>query len=84
MMAVIDFTPNASASVVSYQLRYVPGPDYHTDDESIDQTISAGSPLHFSTLAGLPVSGVTASYRIYAITADGNEHGSATVVITRP
>ena len=46
-MAVIDFTPSASASVVSYQLRYVPGPDYHTDDESIGQTISAGSPLHF-------------------------------------
>ena len=82
-LAALTYAPSPSASVVSYQLRYVAGPDYHTDDENVVATHAAGSPAHFETLLGLPAIGTTASYRIYAITADGNERGSNTVVVTR-
>lgn len=82
--AFIDFTPSPSASVVRHELRYVAGPDYDAEDEEIAGSINAGSPSHFETLAGLPIPGVTASYRVYAITADGNERTSNTVTVTRP
>lgn len=83
-LADITFTPSASASVVRYELRYVAGPDYHADDESVAGSLLVGSPLVFNTLAGLPGPGTTASYRVYAITAEGNERASNTVVVARP
>lgn len=83
-MADIAFIPSTSTSVVRYELRYVAGPDYNSEDESTAGTIAAGSPSVFHTLAGLPAPGTTASYRVYAITADGNERSSNTVVINRP
>jgi len=82
--AFLDATPSPSASVVTYQLRYVPGPTYNAEDENIVGNIATGSPLHFETLAGLATPGVTASFRLYAITAEGNERASDTVSITRP
>ena len=60
------------------------GPDYDADEENIVASVDVGQPSHFDTLAGLGSPGVTASYRIYAITADGNERASNTVTITRP
>ncbi len=83
-LAVIEFTPSPSTTVARHELRYVPGPEYNADDESIAGSINVGSPSRFETLAGLPVAGVTGSYRVYAITAEGNERTSATVVIARP
>ena len=81
--AVFTFAPSPSASVVSHQLRYVTGPDYRIEDENSVGSVAVGAPAHFETLLGLPGPGTTASYRIYAITADGNERGSNTVVVTR-
>ena len=43
-----------------------------------------GDPLAFSTLVGLAAPGASASFRIYAVTASGNEKGSATVKVARP
>ncbi len=83
-LAGLDFTPSTSASVVRHELRYVAGPDYDADEENIVASVDVGQPSHFDTLAGLGAPGVTASYRIYAITADGNERASNTVTITRP
>lgn len=83
-MAVIVFSPSSSANVVRYELRFVSGPDYHTDDESSDSSILASAPHRFQTLSGLPAAGTIVSCRVYAITADGNEKGSNTVVILRP
>ncbi len=83
-LASMDFTPSTSASVVRHEFRYVAGPDYDADEENIVASVDVGQPSHFDTLAGLGAPGVTASYRIYAITADGNERASNTVTITRP
>ena len=82
--ASLDFTPSTSASVVRHELRYVAGPDYDADEENIVASVAVGQPAHFDTLAGLGTPGVSASYRIYAITADGHERASNTVTITRP
>ena len=70
--------------MVRHELRYVAGPDYDADDENIVASVAVGSASHFETLAGLGTPGVTASYRVYAITGDGNERTSNTVTITRP
>jgi hypothetical protein len=82
--ASLDFTPSTSASVVRHELRYVAGPDYDADDENIVASVDVGQPSHFNTLAGLGSPNVTASYRIYAITAEDNERASNTVTVTRP
>jgi len=82
--ATLHFTPSTSASVVRHELRYVAGEDYDADDETIVGSVDVSGEPVFHTLAGLGAPGVTASYRIYAITADGNERASNTVVITRP
>ena len=84
VLAFFDFTPSTSASVVRHELRYVAGPDYDADDENIIASVNVGSPSHFETLTGLLTPGLTATYRIYAITADGHERMSNTVSITRP
>lgn len=82
--AFFDFVPSPSASVVRHELRYVAGPDYDADDEVIIASVDAGQPPHLETLTDLGTPGVTASYRLYALTAEGNERTSNTVSITRP
>jgi hypothetical protein len=83
-LAVITFVPSPSASVVRHELRFVAGPDYAADDESIVASIPTSNPPQFETIVGLTTPGITASYRVYAITTDGNERASNTVVISRP
>ncbi len=82
--AVLTFNPSTSASVVRHELRYVAGADYDAEDENVVASINVGDLSRFETLAGLLSPGVTASYRIYAITEDGHERMSNTVTITRP
>jgi hypothetical protein len=47
-------------------------------------TAPAAGPLEFLTTTGLTQPGATALFRIYVITATGNERGSNIVTITRP
>ncbi len=83
-LAVITFVPSPSASVERHELRFVAGPDYAADDETIVVSIPTSNPPQFETLVGLTTPGTTASYRVYAITTEGNERASNTVVISRP
>lgn len=83
-LAVITFVPSPTASVVRHELRFVAGPDYAADDESIVASLPTSSAPQFETIVGLTTAGTTASYRVYAITTEGNERASNTVVISRP
>ena len=82
--AVITYTASETLAVASYQLRYSPGNTYKTSDEEAVLTNAATvTPREFRTTTGLAASGSVANYRVYAVTSDGNEAGSATVKITR-
>ena len=77
-------TPSPTASVTKNQLRACVGPVYNENTENVVATLDAGEPIVFTTTWGLTTPGAVASYRLYAVTADGHERGSAPVVITRP
>ena len=82
--ARITFTASPSANVVRYELRFCPGPTYDTNLESVVASILPTDPLEFLTDAGLAAPGNTASFKVYTITATGNEKGSNAVSVTRP
>jgi hypothetical protein len=46
--------------------------------------VVVGQPLAFLVTTGLGAPGEVISARLYAMTGDGHEAGSATVVVTRP
>ncbi len=80
--AVFDWNASTSPDVVSYSLRFHPGPTYKADEEQIIQ--SGIKVLHFETDHGLSAAGSVGYYKVYAITSDGNEKGSKAVKIVRP
>ena len=65
-------------------MRHSPSPTYRTADEETVASHQPGDPFVFSTLAGLAAPGASARFRIYVVTATGNEKGSATVKVARP
>lgn len=82
--ARITWTESTAASLAQYEIRFCPGPDYSTDDETVVGSVDPTEPREFLTLAGLPNPGSIASYKVYVITTEGNESGSSAVSVTRP
>lgn len=80
----ITHTPSADPTTDHFELRYCPGSEYRTEDEMSVATHPAAGPPEFLTLTGLATPGATALFRVYVITATGNESGSNTVSVTRP
>ncbi len=81
--ARIVLVPSGDPKVVQYQLRTSPD---HPDDAETERVV-ATIPVpetEFLTDDGLTTPGATARYRVYTMTATGNEAGSDTVVIERP
>lgn len=75
---------STSASVVRHQLRICLGAEFDQDLEQSVGSILVGQPLTFLVTTGLGAPGAVISAKLYAMTADGHEAGSATVVVTRP
>lgn len=82
--ADLTWTENPVPNIASYQVRAVAGPEYEADDEEILATIPASGPRAYSTGYALLAPGTAASFKIYAITTEGNERGSNPVTVTRP
>ena len=81
--ARITWTASTAANLSAFQIRFCAGPDYSTDDESVIGTVDPSAPREFVTIASLANPGDIASFKVYVITATGNEKGSNTVTITR-
>jgi hypothetical protein len=81
-----DFTgvPSTSPSVVKHQLRICLSADYDADLEQVATTIEGNLPLNYTVTTGLTTPGGVISARLYAMTEDGHEAGSDTVVVNRP
>ena len=80
----ITFSASTAATLDHYELRHCPGAEYSTEDEITTASSPGTGPLEFLTLTGLAAPGATALFRVYVVTATGNESGSNTVSITRP
>ena len=82
--ADLAWSPVTDESVTTLQLRASAGPEYDAEDESIVATFPAGTtPPAWSGLWGLAAPGTAATFKLYSITAEGNEHGSNAVTVTR-
>lgn len=82
--AKIVWDESTNANLKEYEIRYVPGPEYETEDELVLATFSPGSPREFLTLQGFTQPGLTTSFKVYVITDTGNEKGSNAVSVSRP
>lgn len=71
-------------AVSAYQVRYCTGPgSYKTNEESVVGNFLTGSNT-LDTNIGLAAPGAVALFRVYSLTATGNEKGGATLKIVRP
>jgi hypothetical protein len=84
LSAKLTWSPSGDPALDHYEIRFTPGSDYSTDDESVVGSVLPTDPLEFFTQAGLAAAGNTASFKVYVVLTTGNERGSNTVTITRP
>lgn len=82
--ARVTWTASTDANLDHYEVRFCPGPNYSTEDESTVASIDPGNPRELLTDAGLTSPGATASFKVYVVTTTGNESGSNAVSVTRP
>ena len=83
LKAKITWSASADPNLAQYEIRFTPGPDYSTDDETVVGNVLPSDPREFLTDAGLAASGNISSFKVYDITTTGNEKGSNRVTITR-
>jgi hypothetical protein len=82
--AKLTWSESPAADLLEYEIRFCAGPTYDTDTESVIGNVTPAAAREFSTDAGLAAAGNVASFKVYVVTATGNEKGSNTVAITRP
>lgn len=83
-VAELAWSAVTDAAVVSVEVRATAGPEYDPDDESVLATLAPDAPRTWTGNFGLGVPRAMAAFKVYLLTAEGNERGSNTVVIQRP
>lgn len=84
MQSKITWTESTDPNLLEYEIRYVTGPDYSTEDEAVSGSVLPGGNLEFFTVDGLNGPGTAASYKVYVKLNTGNEKGSNAVSVTQP
>ncbi|MBC7980895.1 MAG: hypothetical protein H7Y36_10065 [Armatimonadetes bacterium] len=74
----------ADGNVTELELRATAGPEFDPEDETILATFAPSDPRVWTGSFGLLVPGSAASFKLYSITAQGNERGSNAVTVVRP
>ena len=64
--------------------RATASPEYDPEDVTILATFVPSAPRLWTGSFGLLVPGSAATFKLYSITAEGNERGSNAVTVTRP
>lgn len=82
--ARIVFDASDEADLKEYELRYTPGDEYESDDETVVAKIAPDAPREFLTDAGLTQPGAASTFKVYVILNTGNERGSAAMTVERP
>ena len=70
-------------SVQSLQIRASIGPEFEDSDAAVLGTFAPDDPRTFSTSYGFTTPGTAVSFKIYSMTAEGNERGSEAVAVTK-
>lgn len=80
----ITWPASVDANLSAYSIRFCAGPNYSTDNETVLGSVDPAAAREFVTSTGLSDPGNVVSFKVYVITATGNEKGSNTVTVTRP
>lgn len=80
----ITWSASSDSDLAGYSVRWSPGGEYSTEDESVVATVGPGAPREFFTLQGLGTPGATSLFRVYVVLNSDNERGSETVSVLRP
>lgn len=83
-VAEVSHSESEDSDFKEYQLRGTAGEDGDAEDAIVLATHTSQTPSLFSTQHGLGSPGGAVSLWVYVITNDGNERGSARMVIERP
>jgi hypothetical protein len=83
-MAKLTWSASSDPNLDHYEIRFCAGPNYSTENEAVSGSVAPNEPREFLTLDGLAASGNVATFKVYVVTATGNEKGSNTATITRP
>ncbi|HVJ45196.1 MAG TPA: hypothetical protein VM511_02345 [Luteolibacter sp.] len=70
--------------VTELEIRATAGPEYDPEDETVVARFSPSDPREWTGTFGLLVPGSAATFKVYSITPEGNEHGSNAVTVIRP
>lgn len=81
--AKLTWDEPTSPDVVQLEVRWSPGPDYDATLEVVLANIAPTAPREYFTTQGLVAIGDVSNFKIYVLTATGNERGSNTVKVTR-
>ena len=81
--AKLTWDAPTSPDVVQLEVRWSPGPTYDATLEVVLANIAPTAPREYFTTQGLVAIGDVSNFKIYVLTATGNERGSNTVKITR-
>jgi len=82
--STLEWSAVTDASVTSLELRATTGPEFDAEDESLLATFSPADPRTWTGTFGLGVPGAMASFKMFSLTAEGNEHGSNKATVQRP
>ena len=83
--AALAWSEITDTKVVNLQLCATVGPDYDADEESVIADFPPGAtPSETLQSFGLAIEGASANFKLYSLTADGNQKGSNAVTIERP
>ena len=83
--AALAWTAVTDNKVINLQLRATAGPEFDPDDETIIADFAPDTaPRETLQTFGLAIPGAAASFKMYALTAEGNQKGSNEVSVERP
>jgi hypothetical protein len=82
--ALLTWTPPESDTITTLQVRGSIGPEFDAEDDVLLATLPATGPHTWTGPFGLNAPGTAVAFKVYTLTAEGNEKGSNAAIVTRP
>ncbi len=81
---MLHWTSPSDPAVTTLQLRASVGPNYDAEDENLLADFPVSGTHTWSGTFGPNTPGTATAFKIFAITAEGNEKGSNLITVTHP
>ncbi len=82
--AILAWSAPTDDSITTLEVRGSVGPDYEPEDDVLLATLPATGPHTWTGPFGLDLPGTAVAFKVYTLTAEGNEKGSNAVTVERP